>query len=95
MLHAETNATRISMNRRSRASASLAAGEADAAHGIDHIRKELRRLGRMARLMDRGELAHFIDVAGEVASEAAAANGKEASRLLSWGSAASGRSRAG
>lgn len=76
MLHAETSATRISMNRRSRASARLAAGEADAAHGIDHIRKELRRLGRMARLMDRGELAHFIDVAREVASEAAAANGK-------------------
>lgn len=76
MLHAETNATSISMNRRSRASARLAAGDADAAHVIDHIQKELRRLGRMARLMQRGELAHFIDVAGEVAAEAAAAKGR-------------------
>lgn len=36
---------------------------------VDHIRKELSRLGKMARLMQLRELAHFIDVAGEVASE--------------------------
>lgn len=36
---------------------------------VDHIRKELNRLGRMARLMQMRELAHFIDVAGEVAAE--------------------------
>jgi hypothetical protein len=72
MLHADTNATSISMRRRSRDGARSAGGESDAAEGIDYIRKELRRLGRMARLMQRGELAHFIDVAGEVAAEAAA-----------------------
>lgn len=36
---------------------------------IDHIRKELSRLGKMARLMQLRELAHFIDVAAEVAAE--------------------------
>ena len=36
---------------------------------VDHIRKELSRLSKMARLMQLRELAHFIDVAGEVATE--------------------------
>lgn len=36
---------------------------------VDHIRKELSRLGKMARLMQLRELAHFIDVAAEVATE--------------------------
>jgi len=35
----------------------------------DHIRKELVRLSKMARSLRLKELAHFIDVAGEVASE--------------------------
>jgi hypothetical protein len=35
----------------------------------DHIRKELVRLSKMARQLRMKELAHFIDVAGEVASE--------------------------
>lgn len=34
-----------------------------------HIRKELVRLSKMARELRMTELAHFIDVAGEVASE--------------------------
>ena len=46
----------------------------------DHIRKELVRLSKMARSLRMKELAHFIDVAGEVASEvpmAKAARAKE------------------
>jgi hypothetical protein len=35
----------------------------------NHIRKELDRLSKMARELQLPELAHFIDVAGEVASE--------------------------
>ena len=35
----------------------------------NHIRKELLRLSKMARNLRMKELAHFIDVAGEVASE--------------------------
>ena len=35
----------------------------------NHIRKELVRLSKMARDLRMKELAHFIDVAGEVASE--------------------------
>lgn len=35
----------------------------------NHIRKELVRLSKMARELRMKELAHFIDVAGEVASE--------------------------
>ncbi|MEZ5829877.1 MAG: hypothetical protein R3D05_01705 [Dongiaceae bacterium] len=38
----------------------------------NHIRKELVRLSKMARELQMRELAHFIDVAGEVASELAA-----------------------
>jgi hypothetical protein len=34
-----------------------------------HIRKELVRLSKMARELRMPEVAHFIDVAGEVASE--------------------------
>ena len=41
----------------------------EALQNVDHIRKELNRLGKMARLMQLRELAHFIDVAGEVATE--------------------------
>ncbi|HWA50296.1 MAG TPA: hypothetical protein VG742_18645 [Dongiaceae bacterium] len=41
----------------------------EALQNVDHIRKELTRLGKMARLMHLRELAHFIDVAGEVANE--------------------------
>jgi hypothetical protein len=39
--------------------------------GIDqnHIRKELVRLSKMARELRMPEVAHFIDVAQEVASE--------------------------
>jgi len=35
----------------------------------NHVRKELVRLSKMARDLRMKELAHFIDVAGEVASE--------------------------
>ncbi len=35
----------------------------------DHIRKELDRLSKMARQLRMKVLAHFIDVAGVVASE--------------------------
>ena len=35
----------------------------------NHILKELVRLSKMARSLQLKELAHFIDVAGEVASE--------------------------
>jgi len=42
---------------------------------VDHIRKELSRLGKMARLMQLRELAHFIDVATEVATEVEAGAG--------------------
>ena len=35
----------------------------------NHIRKELVRLSKMARALRMKELAHFIEVAGEVASE--------------------------
>lgn len=35
----------------------------------NHIHKELVRLSKMARELRMKELAHFIDVAGEVASE--------------------------
>jgi hypothetical protein len=35
----------------------------------NHIRKELVRLSKMTRELRMPELAHFIDVAGEVASE--------------------------
>ncbi|WP_162917525.1 hypothetical protein [Dongia deserti] len=35
----------------------------------NHIRKELVRLSKMARELRMQEVAHFIDVAGEVASE--------------------------
>ena len=38
----------------------------------DHIRKELVRLSKMARELRMTEVAHFIDVAGEVASEMSA-----------------------
>ncbi len=38
----------------------------------DHIRKELVRLSKMARELRMNEVAHFIDVAREVASELAA-----------------------
>lgn len=41
----------------------------EALQNVDHIRKELNRLGKMARIMQLRELAHFIDVAGEVATE--------------------------
>ena len=41
----------------------------EALQNVEHIRKELNRLGKMARLMQLRELAHFIDVAGEVATE--------------------------
>lgn len=42
---------------------------------VDHIRKELSRLSKMARLMQLRELAHFIDVAAEVATEVEAGDG--------------------
>lgn len=40
-------------------------------HNIEQIHKELIRLSRMARSLRQEELAHFIEVASEVASEAA------------------------
>lgn len=43
--------------------------EVETVQNLDHIRKELSRLAKMARLMQLRELAHFIDVAGEVATE--------------------------
>ena len=41
----------------------------DAVQGVEHIRKELILLCRLARGLRLKELAHFIDVAGEVATE--------------------------
>ena len=47
----------------------------------NHIRKELVRLSKMARDLRMKELAHFIDVAGEVASEMnASKEGSKATR---------------
>jgi hypothetical protein len=43
-----------------------------------HIRKELVRLSKMARTLRMKELAHFIDVAGEVASEMPLPKGEQA-----------------
>lgn len=40
-------------------------------HNIDLIHKELVRLSKLARSLRQEELAHFIEVASEVASEAA------------------------
>jgi hypothetical protein len=59
---------------------SLSAAEEGARmHDIDHIRKELTRLSKMARSLRQKELAHFIEVASEVALEKAtkAAGAKE------------------
>jgi hypothetical protein len=44
----------------------------------NHIRKELVRLSKMARDLRMKELAHFIDVAGEVASEMNASKAERA-----------------
>lgn len=71
MLQSGTNTTSISTGLRGRATARARSGALDVPHSAEYIRKELRRLGRMARLMQNGELAHFIDVATEVATEAA------------------------
>ncbi len=76
MLHGAVNATGAVNGHRQGATARATAPEA--AQSMDYIRKELRRLGKMARQMQKGELAHFIDVASEVASEAAAAESKRA-----------------
>ena len=43
----------------------------------DHIRKELVRLSKMARQLRMTEVAHFIDVASEVASEMTAPKPEE------------------
>ncbi len=76
MLHGDVNATGAVNGHRQRVNTRTAAPEA--AQNMDYIRKELRRLAKMARQMHKGELAHFIDVACQVASEAAAAEGKRA-----------------
>jgi len=78
VLHGDVNATGVMNGHRQRGGLRVSAS--DAAQSIDYIRKELRRLGKMARQMQKGELAHFIDVATEVASEAAAAEGKPGKR---------------
>lgn len=44
----------------------------------NHIRRELVRLSKMARDLRMKELAHFIDVAGEVASEMNASKAERA-----------------
>jgi hypothetical protein len=44
----------------------------------NHIRKELVRLSKMARDLRMKELAHFIDVAGEVASQMNASKAERA-----------------
>lgn len=54
---------------RSQASQQRQSKDVEALQNVEHIRKELNRLGKMARLMQLRELAHFIDVAGEVATE--------------------------
>ena len=77
MLHGDVSAAGVMNGHRQRASARASA---EAAQGVDYIRKELRRLGKMARQMQKGELAHFIDVATEVASEAAAAGSRAGKR---------------
>jgi hypothetical protein len=47
-------------------------------HDIDQIRKELIRLSKVARSLRQEELAHFIEVAGEVASEKALSKAERA-----------------
>lgn len=78
MLHGEASANGALIGHRPRAGGRARAH--DVVESVDYIRKELRRLGRMARQMQKGELAHFIDVATEVASEAVAAESKSAKR---------------
>ena len=73
MLHGDVSTTGVLNGHRQRASA-------EAAQSVEYIRKELRRLGKMARQMQKGELAHFIEVATEVASEAAAKESKPGRR---------------
>lgn len=78
MLHGEASADSALNGHRPRAGARASAH--DVVQSVDYIRKELRRLAKMARQMQHGELAHFIDVATEVASEAVAAESKSARR---------------
>lgn len=69
MLQSDSSATGPSRNVRGRTNGTHRRGASDEAQNIDYIRKELSRLGKMAGNMQMRELAHFIGVAAEVASE--------------------------
>jgi hypothetical protein len=76
LLQSDTNGTGLSQSLRARPNAAVRRNAPDDAQNIDYIRKELSRLGKMARHLQRRELAHFIDVAAEVAGELHGPNGK-------------------
>ena len=83
MLQSDSSATSLSHNARARTNEIHRRGAPDEAQNIDYIRKELSRLGKMARNMQMRELAHFIDVAGEVAGEFNGPNEKSRTRRTS------------
>jgi len=76
LLQSDSGATSLSHNTRTRANGSHHPGASDELQNIDYIRKELSRLGKMAGNMQMRELAHFIGVAAEVASELNEPTGK-------------------
>src|SRR5262245_25325843 len=69
LLQSETALIGSATRSRSQTNPQRPSKDMEALQNVEHIRKELTRLGKMARLMHLRELAHFIDVAGEVASE--------------------------
>lgn len=69
MLQSDAGATGLFDGHKSRASSRSRRTEDGSSENIDYIRRELRRLTKMARMMQKHELAHFIDVAAEVAME--------------------------
>lgn len=69
MLQSDAGAAGLFGGQKSRASSRPRRAEDGSSENVDYIRKELRRLTKMARLMRQHELAHFIDVAAEVAME--------------------------
>lgn len=65
----EANAAALSIGLRARTGMQMRRTSAEMTENVDYIRRELRRLGKMARSLEHRELAHFIDVATEVATE--------------------------
>lgn len=69
MLQSETVSSGSATRSRSQVNPQRQSKDVETMQNVDHIRRELSRLGKMARLMQLRELAHFIDVATEVATE--------------------------